>query len=359
MPEDTDIRVALVGCGNIGVKGHIPAYQRIPNARITAVCDVEPALAHSAAGLTGARAYDNVDDLFATEQFDAVDICTPPWTHAELAIRAAQDGKHVLCEKPIAPSLDDADAMIAAARDGGINLMVGQTRRFDHRYRTIKDQITGGQIGRPVYVRRAERQFLPFPAGTWYWDTSVGGGVILDIGVHTSDLLRWLFDSEPVEIRATAKAVGQAAQDANSFDYAQITYKFAAGGIGFAETSWAHPGEFGGGQYAALDVLGTEGKIEYNDRDSNPMLSYELDAGLSLPRYFSLMSSTEYAFAAEVAAFVAGITNGTDPIVDPSDARAAVAMALAAQESAVTGRAVRFDEPPTIGKGVVVEGVGA
>jgi predicted dehydrogenase len=302
--------------------------------------------------------YTDFDDLLSKEEFDAVDICTPPWTHAGLAIKAARAGKHVMCEKPIAPSLDDADAMITAARDNGVKLMVGQTRRFDHRDRTVKDQIDTGKIGTPVYVRRAERQFLPFPADTWYWDTSVGGGVILDVGVHTSDLMRWMFDDDPVEIRAVAKAVGQAAKDADSFDYAQITYKFAGGGIGFAETSWAHPGEFGGGQYAALDVLGTAGKIEYNDRDSNPMLSYDLDAGLALPRYFSLMASTEYAFADEIAAFVHSVVTGDDPVLDPLDARAAVAMALAAHQSALTGKAVKFDGSPRTSRGVVAEEAG-
>lgn len=355
MPDNRAIRVALVGCGNIGVKGHIPAYTELRNAAITTVCDADERLAEEAGELTRATVYTDFDELLVKEDIDAVDICTPPWTHAVLAIKAAEAGKHILCEKPIAPSLDDADAMIAAAKANDVKLMVGQTRRFDHRYRTIKDQITAGQIGKPVYIRRAERQFLPFPAGTWYWDTSVGGGVILDIGVHTSDLMRWLFDDEPVEIRTVARAVGQAAKDADSFDYAQITYKFAGGGIGLAETSWAHPGEFGGGQYAALDVLGTQGKLEYNDRESNPMLSYDLDKGITLPRYFSLMSSTEYAFGDEIAAFVASVATGDDPVLDPLDARAAVAMALAAHESALTGKAVRFDGSPRTSRGVVAE----
>lgn len=355
MPSNAMVRVALIGCGNIGVKGHIPAYADSPDAAITAVCDSDEALATAASEATGAKVYLDFDQLLADGDFDAVDICTPPWTHADLAVKAANAGKHILCEKPIATSLEDADRMIAAAKENGVNLMVGQTRRFDDRYLAIRDQVAAGQVGRPVYIRRAERQFLPFPADAWYWDTSVGGGVILDIGVHASDLLRWMFDDEPVEVRAVARAVGKAAQDAESFDYAQITFKFADGGIGFAETSWTHPGEFGGGQYAALDVLGTNGKLEYSDKNANPMLSYNVDGGLALPRYFALMSSTEYAFRREIAVFVDSIVTNSPPALDPIDARAAVAMALAAQESAVTGRSVRFDGSPTVGRGVVEE----
>jgi len=352
------VRVALVGCGNIAIKGHVPAYTDLPNASLTAVCDPVADLAEAAAAMTGAAVYSDLDELLASEDIDAVDICTPPWTHAELAIKAAEAGKHILCEKPIAPSLEDADAMIAAAAANGVKLMIGQTRRFDARYRTVKEQIDAGPIGRPVYVRRSERQLLPFPADAWYWDTSVGGGVILDIGVHASDLLRWLFDDEPVEVYAVARAVGAAAAEAQSFDYAQITFKFSRGGIGFAETSWAHPGDFGEGQYAALDVVGTDGRLEYSDRDSNPMLTLGADSGLSLPRYFALMSSTEYAFAAEIAAFVDAIITGSEPVVDPADARTAVAMALGAQESAVTGKVVRFDDSPKTGRGIVTTGAG-
>ncbi len=352
------VRVALIGCGNIAVKGHIPAYAGLPNASITAVCDGVAEIATAAGELTGATTYTDFDELLSTEDVDAVDICTPPWTHAELAIKAAEAGKHILCEKPIAPSLEDADEMIAAAAAAGVTLMAGQTRRFDDRYRTVKEQIDAGQVGRPVYVRRSERQLLPFPADAWYWDTSVGGGVILDIGVHASDLLRWLFDDEPVEVYAVAGAVSAAAAEAHSFDYAQITFKFADGGIGFAETSWAHPGDFGGGQYAALDVVGTDGKIEYSDRDSNPMLTLSADTGLSLPRYFALMSSTEFAFAAEIAAFVDAVATGSESVLDPADARAAVAMALAAQESAVTGKVVRFDGSLRTGRGIVTAEAG-
>ena len=358
MPAQPPIRVALVGCGNIGVKGHIPAYAQLVDASLTAVCDSAIELARAAADLTGAALYSDFNELLASHEIDAVDICTPPWTHAELVTKAAEAGKHILCEKPIAPSLEDADAMIAAAVANDVTLMIGHTRRFDDRYRTVKEQIDAGKVGRPVYVRRAERQLLPFHSDAWYWDTSVGGGVILDIGVHISDQLRWLFDDDPVEVYAIAKAVGSAAAEAKSFDYAQITFKFADGGIGFAETSWAHPGEFGGGQYAALDVLGTDGKIEYSDRDSNPMLTTTADSGLSLPRYFALMSSTEDAFAAEIAAFVDAVVTGSDPVLDPVDARAAVAMALAAQESAVTGKVVRFEGSPRTGRGIVSEEVG-
>ncbi len=336
------MRVGLVGCGNIGVKGHIPAYARIPNASLVAVCDADAERVNSAALLTGAVAYSDLGDLLEGEEVDAVDICTPPRTHAELSIQAMDAGRHVLCEKPIAHSLEDADAMIASAAENGVRLMVGQVRRFDDRYAAVKEQIEAGRVGRPVFIRRAERQFLPFPPDAWQWDPAAGGGVILDIGVHVLDLLRWLFGDEPVEIRAVAQAVRDSAREAGSFDHAMITCRFDGGGIGLAEASWAHPEGFGSGLYASLDVVGSEGKLGYSDQDSNPMLVFDEEAGAELPRYFGLMSSTEYAFEAQIAHFLDRIRDDRAFLVDAGDARAALAMALAAQESAVTGDVVAF-----------------
>jgi predicted dehydrogenase len=342
VPKLSETRVALVGCGNIATKGHLPAYAKMPHASIVAVCDKDDRLVTAAAELTGATAYADLGKLLAAEDVDVVDICTPPVTHAPLAIQAMDAGKHVLCEKPIAHSLEDADAMIASADANGVKLMIGQTRRFDHRYVAVKEEITSGRLGRPVYIRRAERQFLPFPADAWYWDPAVGGGVILDVGIHTLDLLRWLFQQEPVEIRTAAQSVRSAAQEAGSYDHAMITVVFDGGGLGFAEASWAHPDAYGAGLYASLDVLGTEGKLAYSDQDSNPMLVFDATTGAELPRYFSLMSSTEYAFEAEIASFLDYVGTGQEPVITPGDARTALAMALAALESAVTGEAVRF-----------------
>jgi predicted dehydrogenase len=340
MPQNRETRIALVGCGNIGVKGHLPVYAGIPNVTLVGVCDTIEPLTDAAAELTGAPAYTNLGDLLEGVDVDAVDICTPPRTHAELAIQAMEAGKHVLCEKPIAHSLQDADAMIEAASANKVRMMIGQVRRFDHRYVALKNQIDAGRVGRPVFIRRAERQLLPFPSDTWFWDPAAGGGVILDIGVHALDLFRWMFDDEPVEIRAVARAVHRSAREAGSFDYAMITCKFARGGIGFAEASWAHPEGFGPGLYASLDVVGTDGILEYSDRNANPMLEFDNEKGATLPRYFALMSATEHAFEAQITHFVDSVREGQDFVVDAHDARTALSMALAAQQSAMSDQVV-------------------
>jgi len=237
----------------------------------------------------------------------------------------------------MAHALEAADVMIEAAQTNGVKLMIGQVRRFDHRYASIKEQIDAGKVGRPAFIRRAERQFLPFPPEAWQWDPERGGGVILDIGVHVTDLFRWYFGQEAVEIYAVAKSVREAARAASSYDHAFITCRFDGGGVGFAETSWAYPQGFGGALYAQLDVVGREGKIQYADKDTNPMLIYTTEKGHELPRYFRFMSTTEYAFEEEIRHFARCILDDREPAVSPQDARAALEMALAAQRSAEEG----------------------
>jgi UDP-N-acetylglucosamine 3-dehydrogenase len=340
--EERQIKVGLVGCGNIGAGGHLPAYGRIPEAELVAVCDAVEELAHAAAERSGATAYTVHQRLLEREDIEVVDLCVPTCLHGRLAVEAMQAGKHVLCEKPMAHSLEAANAMIEVAAQNGLKLMIGQVRRFDHRYTSIKEQLDAGRVGRPVFIWRAERQFLPFPPRAWQWDPKRGGGVILDIGVHVTDLFRWYLGQEAVEVYAVARSVRQAARAAGSFDHAFITCKFSGGEVGFAETSWAYPQGFGGALYAQLDVVGTQGKIQYADKDTNPMLTYTAEKGHELPRYFRFMSATEYAFEEEIRHFVRCILDDREPAVSPQDARAALEMALAAQRSAEAGKPVHL-----------------
>jgi UDP-N-acetylglucosamine 3-dehydrogenase len=339
---DRKLRVGLIGCGNIGAGGHLPAYAHIAEAELVAVCDVAEELARAAAGRSGATAWTDYRHLLARADVEMVDLCVPTYLHAALAVEAMQAGKHVLCEKPMAHSLEAADSMIEAAQQHGVKLMIGQVRRFDHRYAGIKEQIDAGRVGRPAFVRRAERQFLPFPPEAWQWDPALGGGVILDIGVHVTDLFRWFFGKDAVEVYAVARSVRETARAAGSYDHAFITLAFEGGGIGFAEASWAYPDGFGGALYAQLDVVGTEGKIQYADKDTNPMLIYTAGSGHELPRYFRFMSTTEHAFEEEIRHFVRCVLDDGEPAVSLQDARAALELALAAQRSAETGQPVRI-----------------
>ncbi len=340
----TYVRVGLIGCGNIGARAHAPAYAHIPDARLVAVCDLNVERARRVAAATGADVYLDYHDLLARADVDAVDICLPTYLHARVAIEALQAGKHVLCEKPMATTLEEADAMLAAARESDRLLMIGHVRRFDPRYTAVKEALDAGDIGRPVHVRRAERQHLPFGPDAWYWHPTAGGGIFRDIGVHVTDLFRWYLAATPVTVYAVARQVRPEAQAAGGFDHATLMVTFAEGQVGLAEISWAYPPHFGRGQYALLEVIGTEGRIVYSDRESAPMLAYDAETGLNLPTYFRFMSAVEDAFVAEIAHFIAAVRGDTRLAFPAEEARAALALALAAERSAREGRPISLTE---------------
>jgi predicted dehydrogenase len=342
MTQNLKVRVGLVGCGNIGLRAHLRTCLQLPETEVVAVCDIVEERAQEAAGQSGARPYTDYRQLLEQKDLDMVIVATPNDLHAEMTIAAAEAGKHVLCEKPMAHTLSAAEAMIEAAKTAGVKVMIGQTRHFDHRYVSIKEQLDAGKVGRPVFIRHSARQFLPFPPDGWQWDPARGGGVFLNISIHATDLFRWFFGEDAVEVFTVAKSVRESARAAGCYDHAFITCKFEGGGVGFTEPSWVYPGDFGGTLYAQLDVVGTAGKIQYADKDTNPLLTYTAGKGHELARYFRFMSTTEYAFEEEIRHFARCVLEDREPIISLQHARAALEITLAAQRSAQTGQPVRL-----------------
>ena len=340
----TVVRVGLIGCGNIGAHAHAPAYAHIPEASLVAVCDINIARAQEVARATGATPYLDYHELLAREDIDAVDICLPTYLHARVSIEALRHGKHVLCEKPMAVTLAEADAMIAAAQEAGRVLMIGHVRRFDPRYVAAKQALEAGEIGQLVHIRRGERQYLPFSGDAWYWHPHAGGGIFLDIGVHVTDLFRWYFMAEPETVFAIGRQIRPEAREANSFDHAVFMVTFPDGRIGQAEISWAYPPNFGRSQYALLEFIGTQGRLTYSDREAAPMISYDATEGLHMPSYFRFMSALEDAFVAEIRHFIAVVRGEAALAITPEDARAALALAIAAEASAREGRPISVKE---------------
>ncbi|MFQ5801916.1 MAG: Gfo/Idh/MocA family protein, partial [Candidatus Methylomirabilales bacterium] len=154
----TAFKVAIVGNGGIYRLAHGASWRQIPRAKVVATCDVLKERAEQARQEMEAQAYfTRVEDLLEKNGIDIVDICTPSDTHAELSIQALRAGKHVICEKPMALNPRDAARMIQTALDVQRHLYIGHTRRFDNRWKLMKEQIAAGRIGKPVAVRRTER----------------------------------------------------------------------------------------------------------------------------------------------------------------------------------------------------------
>lgn len=336
------IKIGLIGCGNICNIAHIPAYKKISELRkleIVGTCDIIKERAKNAAIIMSTKKFfTDYHDLLKLD-LDLVDICTPTYTHSEIAIAAAKAGKDVICEKPIALTLRDAQDMINNTIHYKTRLFIAHVRRFDPRFQHIKDDIIQDKIGKPVYIRITERQWLPFSEDSWFWKSNLSGGVIIDIGVHIADMFRWFFNTEPVEVYAIGRMVREEAKKNRTFDHVVVMYKFAQRETAFMEISWIFPSA-GSTLYHYLDVVGNKGKIEYSNQDSNPTLI--VTNKISFPRYSSLVSTFPEAFEKELSHFLDCIAHNTPSLITVYDAKKALEMCLAIHRSVREKKSIKL-----------------
>jgi UDP-N-acetylglucosamine 3-dehydrogenase len=334
----SELRVAIVGNGGIYRLAHGPAWRRIERARVVATCDLVRERAEQASREQGAGAvFTRFEDLLQMDGIDLVDICTPSDSHAEIAIQALRAGKHVVCEKPMAMSAQDAERMIAAARQFKRHLFIGHTRRFDRRWVLMKEQIASGRIGEPVAVRRSERCWGGFANEDWHWEFDRSGGVLMDLGVHIADFFAWFFDAEPVEVYARALTVREEARAHSCYDFGVVQVAFPGGRRGLMEVSWAHPKEYAP-LYSNTEVIGTKGKLALSDKDAAPMTV--IKEALTIPRYSTLLSSFPDTFVDELSHFLDCIAEDIPPRITLEQAAMAVKVVTSAFESARSGRPV-------------------
>lgn len=322
------MRVGLVGAGFMGGV-HLNAYAGIPEVEVVGVADARIESAAAGAAIVGARPYASYDELVAAEDVEVVDVCLPTAFHRELAVRAAAEGRHVILEKPISRTIEDAREILDAFTDDGPRLFVGHVVRFFPEYVGIKEKIAAGDLGTVGVVRTSRRS--PFLLGwnDWYADWRVSGGVLLDLVIHDFDFLRWaLGEVDRVYAR------GLLGHEYNRLDYALVTLRFASGAIAHVEGHWGFPGPFN----YSIEVAGSRGllTIDSTEPDSLELIGGTAEGDLDLAAGTS-------PYTTELEHFIHCIATGEDSIVEGRDAYEALRIGLAATESVLTG------EPVTLG----------
>lgn len=249
------LRTALIGCGKVG-QIHATALRELAESEFVAVCDPVRERAESLAQLCGVRAFADIGQLLRDTRPQAVLIATPHPQHAAAAILAAEAGAHVLVEKPLAASLRDCDAMLAAARRRGVQLSVISQRRWYPPVRRLQAAIAAGKIGRPVlgvFQMYSWRDAAYYDSDPWRgrWDTE-GGGVLVNQSPHQLDLLQWLMgDIEEISGYWANLNHPSVAVD----DTAVATIRFRGGGLGAIVTSLSQRP----GIYTKVHIHGSNG----------------------------------------------------------------------------------------------------
>ncbi|MBP7000727.1 inositol 2-dehydrogenase [Amaricoccus sp.] len=329
------VRFGLLGAGRIG-KVHGRAVSANPDARLVAVADAVPAAAEAIAAAHGAEVR-SIDAIEAAADIDAVVICTPTDTHADLIERFARAGKGVFCEKPVDLSVARVQACLEVVAATGATLMVGFNRRFDPDFRAVKAAIDAGRIGRVEMVSITSRD--PGPPPVSYIERS--GGLFRDMMIHDFDLARWLLGEEPDRVLAAGSVlVDPAIGAAGDVDSASVILTTPGGR--HCAISNSRRATYGYDQ--RIEAHGSEGAVAAeNRREANIELA-RADGYLRPPLLNFFMDRYTEAYAAEIAAFITALRDGTPPPTTGQDGLMALALADAANLSLREGRAVSVSE---------------
>jgi len=351
--------VAVFGCGGVST-GHFSAYIANPRARLVAAVDTRPELAQAAAQKWGAQHwYASVEEALANPDVQIADLCLPHHLHAPVAIKAADAGKHVFVEKPIANTLDEADAMIAACRRNGVLLMVDQTKRYQNRHRKIKELLDADYVGEPVLVKAAYPQDITY---AWqhmepkrretYWKHD---GVISGIGIHSLDMLRWLI-GDVAEVQAVASMSGMIDPDRKTEDSGIVLLRFENGCIGESTVSYVlrHPQMASGWDLMPIQIYGRRGSLQMDMDDIITIVSDRLPDHAG-PGILHLHARPPVGAARLPIEGMAGaidhlfdcLTQGREPLTNGEDARKSLELVEAAYRSLQEHRAVTLPLSPT------------
>ncbi len=326
------MRVGIVGAGSMG-RVHAAGW-KAAGAELIGVTSQFGETARELARVHDARAFDDLDTLLA--EVDVVDLCVPSDLHHAMTLRAAQAGTHVICEKPIALSLADGEAMIEACERHGVRLFIAHVVRFFPQYRLAAQAAQAGQLGELGVMRLRRVSYPPRQgAASWFADEARSGGVVLDLMVHDFDYACWL--GGRVE-RVFAKSVKMAHPDAPG-DYVQATLRFEGGAMALVEGGWAYPpGTFRTG----FDLAGREGLIEW-DSDASESIQRSLlpgEPGTAAAVGLPLSVLAEDPYTTQIKHVHAAIASGEPFAVSPRDALEALRVGLATRASLRSGRSV-------------------
>ena len=260
-----------MGCGKIAQVRHIPEFNAHPQAEIAGYFNPTRSRAEQMSQTYGGRVYDSIDEMLADTSVDAVVVSLANHAHAVVSIKALLAGKDVLCEKPMATTLEDCEAMMEAARKSGKLLLIAQNQRLAPAHRKAREMIAGGAIGRVLSFRTTfghagpETWSVNPGKGTWFFSREKAVmGVMADLGVHKLDLMDFLLDSRITGVEAMLSTLDKTGPDGNPIsvdDNALCLLKMENGVVGTMTASWTY--------YGAEDnstiIYGTEGILRIYD----------------------------------------------------------------------------------------------
>lgn len=340
------IRVGIIGCGKIAQVRHIPEYAANPNAEVYGFYDINQARAQELAQKHGGKAFASYEALLADPTIQAVSVCAANHAHAEISIAALKAGKHVLCEKPMAVTLEECEAMVAAAKESGKYLMIGQNQRLAKAHSKAKELIEQGAIGKVLTFRTIfghggpETWSVDPGKNVWFFDkTKAAMGAMADLGIHKTDMIQYVLGSKIVKTQAVLTTLDK--RDATGGligvdDNAICIYQMENGVIGTMTASWTY--------YAAEDnttvIYGTKGELRLYDDPKYSVRQINADGTRIDYQIDQIQTNDNQTASGVIDLFVKCLAENTPPEISGENVLHAMKAVFASIQSSEQGCAI-------------------
>jgi predicted dehydrogenase len=342
------IKIGVIGCGKIAQYRHIPEYATNPNVELAGYYDINQKRAADLAVKYGGQAYESLEALLLSD-VDAVSVCTPNYVHAEQTIAALKAGKHVLCEKPMAGSIQDCEDMLKAAREAERFLMMAHNQRLAKAHVKAKTMIESGLIGDIVTFRTTffhggpETWSIDPGLKTWFFDKKRAVmGVMADLGIHKTDLIHYLTGQTIVETTAQLSTIDKKYADGKLIDVddnAFCIFRLSGGAIGTMAISWT--------SYGAEDnstvLYGTRGIMRLYDDPAYSIKVTTRERENVLYQLDGIQTNDRQTKSGVIDTFIDCILKNREPEISGETVLKSMRVVFASIESSKTGRAIKVN----------------
>lgn len=335
------LKVAVIGCGSIAKYRHLPEYHINNQVEIVAVCDVVEERAEEKAAQYGAKAFTDYNEVLKLEEVDAISVCLPNYLHAPVTIAALNAGKHVLCEKPMATSKEEAAAMIQAAKANDKKLMIAHNQRFVSSHQKAKEILDSGKLGKiysfkTTFGHPGPEGWSVDGAGSWFFNKEKAFiGAMGDLGVHKADLMRYLL-GEFTEVGAFIET--NAKQNTEVDDNAVCILRTENGVIGTLAASWAY---VSGGDNSTI-IYGEKGTLRLEADPEYSLIEEYRDGSVVYHKLDKIQTNEDGGQSTShvINHFVESIFQNKEPLITGEEGMKSLEIILAALESQETRQIV-------------------
>ncbi len=344
------VKVGIVGSGFVA-DIHAVSYQgAVRDVEVVAVAS--PHNAEKFAREHGIpQAFSDYRELLKLADLDAVDLCVPNDLHSQMTVDAARAGKHVICEKPLCVTLEEADEMIAACKQQGVLLLYAEELLFAPKYVRAKRLVDEGAVGKPFLVKQSEEHSGPHMP--WFWDVNrSGGGVMLDMGCHSIEYTRWVLGKPKVKSVTSYMNTFVHAGRTKGEDHSFCIVEYEGDCVAMIEDSWAK----GGGVDDRAEIYGSKGHTRADLLRGSSLLTYSEEgygyavekAGTTRGYTFTMFEENwNYGFPQELQHFANNILGKEPPMETGEDGREVLKIIYAAYQSAGEGRKIEWPYTPS------------